>query len=55
MFKNLKRYGLLKQIPLNFLKLVFHEIYSVHSWIFCLIYPITDKVIKINVGVISDV
>ena len=34
--KNLKEYGLLKQAgqtPLNFLKVIFHKFYLVHSWI----------------------
>ena len=31
--KKLKRYG--DHTPSNFLKVVFHKFYSVHSWIFC--------------------
>ena len=34
--KNLKWYGLLKQtITSNFLKVVFHKFYLIHSWILC--------------------
>ena len=38
--KKLKEYGLLKanHTPTNFLKVVFHKFYLVHSWILCLVW-----------------